>query len=106
MPLLRLLYCRGYGSAAPGAVWDKVATTIGAEGFNFTQRSPKKQKKVATQKRTALEEKATKKKALRRSAQKKQLEINRTSCLGNIVVGTKQTFQPNRSMSSFGGKAT
>ena len=56
-------------TAAPGAVWNKVATAIGAK-----KRTKKKvAKKVASKKRTTLKKKANIKKASRRSAKKKRL---------------------------------
>jgi hypothetical protein len=59
-------------TAAPAAVWDKVATTIGAK--KPSSRTKKKvAKKVASKKRTTLKKKANKKKASRRSAKKKRL---------------------------------
>jgi len=59
-------------TAAPGVVWDKVATTIGAK--KPSSRTKKKvAKKVASKKRPTLKKKANIKKASRRSAKKKRL---------------------------------
>ena len=59
-------------TAAPGAVWNKVATTIGAK--KPSSRTKKKvAKKVASKKRTALKKKANIRKASRSSAKKKRL---------------------------------
>jgi hypothetical protein len=56
-------------TAAPGAVWNKVATAIGAK--KPSSRTKKKvAKNVASKKRTTLKKKANKKKASRRSAKK------------------------------------
>ena len=59
-------------TAAPGAVWDKVATTIRAKKPS-SRKKKKVAKKVASKKRTTLKKKANKKKASRRSAKKKRL---------------------------------
>ena len=59
-------------TAAPAAVWDKVATTIGAK--KPSSRTKKKvAKKVASKKRTTLKKKANIRKASRSSVKKKRL---------------------------------
>jgi hypothetical protein len=59
-------------TAAPGVVWDKVATAIGAK--KPRSRAKKKvAKKVASKKRTTLEKKANIRKASRSSPKKKRL---------------------------------
>ena len=58
-------------STAPGAVWDKVATTIGAKKPSYRTKK-KVAKKAASKKRTTIKKKANTKKASRRS-KKKQL---------------------------------
>ena len=59
-------------TAAPGVVWDKVATAIGAKKPG-SRTKKKVAKKVASKKRTTLKKKANIKKASRRSAKKKRL---------------------------------
>jgi hypothetical protein len=59
-------------TAAPGVVWDKVATAIGAKKPG-SRTKKKVAKKVASKKRATLKKKATLKKASRRSAKKKRL---------------------------------
>jgi long-subunit acyl-CoA synthetase (AMP-forming) len=67
-----LAHAAATAAAAPGAVWDKVATAIGAK--KSSSRTKKKvAKKVASKKRTTLKKKANTKKASRRSAKKKRL---------------------------------
>ena len=56
-------------TAAPGAVWNKVATAMGAK----KPSSRTKKKVVASKKRTTLKKKANIKKTSRRSAKKKRL---------------------------------
>ena len=59
-------------TAAPGVVWDKVATVIGAKKPGSPAKK-KVTKKVASKKRKTLKKKASIKKASRRSAKKKRL---------------------------------
>jgi hypothetical protein len=65
-------------TAAPGAVWNKVATAIGAKKPS-SRTKEKVAKNVASKKRTTLKKKANIKKASRRSAKKKRLWTHPTS---------------------------
>jgi hypothetical protein len=59
-------------TAAPGVVWDKVATAIGAKKPG-SRTEKKVAKKVASKKRATITKKANLKKAARRSTKKKRL---------------------------------